>query len=281
MGFVLGYGFGMVPGLLSYLLNPTVMALLPEIWVEDIQEYLTGAAEHLTASTDHSAFIYNSLVHLPQAGTLPASVKNRAVLPAEVSVRTDTDITYPIYHRSTDPIVVPDLNSFQLSYDKRQSVLGAQVAQLVHDAVRDVTYAWAPTLPERVVRTTGPTDTMSLAPGATGSRKRVQLRDIAQLARMFDADNVPRAERYLLLNPLLYYELFLTNGLLQRRDVMGETTVPKGVLGEVFGFRVLVNGAGPVFSSTGVPKDPEAVAATTDNLAGLAWQRGCVARAMG
>jgi len=55
-----------------------------------------------------------------------ASVKNRAVLPAEVSVRTDTDITYPIYHRSTDPIVVPNLNSFQLSYHKRQSVLSAR-----------------------------------------------------------------------------------------------------------------------------------------------------------
>lgn len=255
------------------------MALLQEIWVQDIQERMAEQNAFLSYSVDHGPFITNSIVHVPQAGTLPASVKNRSSLPATAGQRTDADLTYPIYNRSTDPILVPDLTSFQLSYDKRQSVLQAHVDRLLEDAARDVAFEWAPTQAGRIVRTTGTAGSNSLSVGATGTRKALTIKDVANLARLFDMDNVPSGDRYLLLHPYLYYELFDTQALLSR-DVMGGSTLPSGVIGQLFGFNLMVKATLPVYDTAAARKDLDAAPATSDNLCALAWQRSCVARAL-
>ena len=255
------------------------MALLQEIWVQDIQERLTEQNAFLQYSLDHSPFIHNSVVHVPQAGAIPASVKNRASLPATVSGRTDTDMTYPVYARSTDPIMVPDLSTFQLSYDKRQSIMQAHIDRLLEDTAKDVAALWAPTAAGRIVRTSGAAGANSLAVGATGTRKAITIKEIAALARMFDMDNVPGSERYLMLHPYLYYELFDVDSLLSR-EVMGHPTLPTGVLGQVFGFNLVIKPTTPTYSGAAALKDVDATTDTADNLAAIAWQRSCVARAL-
>jgi hypothetical protein len=255
------------------------MALLQEIWVQDIQERNVEQNAFLDLSVDHSAFIHNTLVHVPQAGTVPVSVKNRSTLPATVTTRTDTDLTYSVYPRSTDPIMVPDLTSFQLSYDKRQSIMQAHIDRLLEDTAKDIANEWAPTAAGRIVRTSGTASASSLAPSATGTRKAITLKEIAALARMFDVDNVSGQERYLMLHPYLYYELFDTEALI-RQDTMGKVTLPNGILGQIFGFNLLVKPTLPIYTGAAARKEVDAAAEATDNLSAIAWQRNCVARAL-
>jgi hypothetical protein len=256
------------------------MALLQEIWVNDITQKLYESNAFLQHSTDHSAFAHGTLVHVPQAGPLPASQKNRVTLPGAIIQRADADLTYPVYSRSTDPVLVPDLEAYQLSYDKRQSVMAHHIDRLLEDTGRDVAYEWAPTLAPRIVKTSGTATATNLPPAATGTRKAVTLADIAALARMFDLDLVPEQERYLMLHPALYYELFNTEALL-RVDMMGRATLPSGVITSLFGFNIIVRGLTPLYTgATPAPKQGSDPAAAADSFAGIAWQKSCVARAI-
>ena len=257
------------------------MALLQEVWVQDIQERLTDTNAFILHSLDHSAFVHGALVHVPQAGAIPASQKNRTTLPGTVSQRSDADLTYPVYTRSTDPILVPDLENFQLSYDKRQSVMAAHLDRLIEDTGKDIAYEWAATASGKIIRTTGTASGNTLAPGATGTRKAITVQDVANLARQFDLDNVPGQDRFLMLHPALYYELFTTDALI-RADVMGRPTLPQGAIASLFGFNIIVKATTPIYTTTGAPvrKDLAAAPDAADLLAAIAWQKNCVARAI-
>ena len=258
------------------------MSLLKEVWITDAQEQLFENYTFLDHSVNHAPFVVGSVVHVPAAGTAPATVRNRSSLPATVTSRTDAMVSYSVDSRSTDPVVVPDLEAFQLSYDKRQSVMGQHLEKLMADAVRDVVQTWSPTLGVRLVRTSGSPSTLSLAPGATGNRKAIALADVSNLARKFDEDNMPQEGRFLMLNPAQYYELFSLDQLL-RADVMGRATLPKGAITQLFGFNIMVKPTLPVYSNAATPvlQDVGAATAFTDNLCALAWHKSAVARAIG
>ena len=257
------------------------MALLQEIWVQDIQEQLFESNEFLLHSTDHSPYAKGAVVYVPAAGSAPNTERGRTALPAAATARADSALSYAIASRSTDPVIVPDLESFQLSYDKRQSVMQQHLDKLMEDTGRDIALEWSATLAPRIVRTSGAASGGSLSVGATGQRKKVEIADIAKLAQMFDIDNLPQRDRYLMLHPALYYELFSTDALI-RADVMGRTTLPTGAITQLFGFNILVKPSVPIYSNAGTPA-PKAVGSTsavTDNLAGLAWHKNSVARAI-
>ena len=234
IGMCLGKGpcFGLSSAMVRGANTRTTMALLKEIWIQDVQEQLALRTDFLRFAVDHSPFIRQSIVHVPQAGVVPVSVKNRAAGAATVLQRTDADLTYPVYARSTDPVLIPDLDTFQLSYDKRQSIMQAHLDRPAEDAARDIITKWAPTDAGKIVRTSGADTSLTLAPGATGTRKTITVKDIARLAQLFDMDKVPGEERYLMLNPYRYYELFEAKAL-QSRDMMGRLILPEGVIGQV------------------------------------------------
>ncbi len=258
------------------------MAILEEIWVKDIQEGLFESNQFLTHSVDHSPYVHGSLVHLQEVGSAAVTEKSRTDLPATVGTRTDNTRTYTIYSRSSNPVLVSDLESLQLSYEKRQSVLRQHMDQLMEDVGKDIAYEWAATQAGRIIRTSGDDTNTNLAGGATGTRNAITLKDVADMTRKFDMDNVPAEGRFLMLHPMLYYELFSIDSII-RADVMGRATLPKGAITQLFGFNILVKPSVPVYTNatTPVPKEPGLASAATDNLCAMAWQRGCVARALG
>ena len=119
------------------------MALQQEIWLNDIQEKLFAGNEFITRSTDHSAFVSNKIVHLPQAGILPTVEKDRASYPATIAQRTDADRTYNLGEFTTDPIHITDIDELQTSYDKRNSVLGQHIDVLNDRIALETAYSWA------------------------------------------------------------------------------------------------------------------------------------------
>ena len=106
------------------------MALQKEIWINDIQDVLYQGAEFVTFGTDHSAWVSNKVVHVPQSGAIPAVVQNRTTLPATIAQRTDTELTYNLNSYTTDPTLVQDIDELQTSYAKRSSVMGQQISKL-------------------------------------------------------------------------------------------------------------------------------------------------------
>jgi hypothetical protein len=261
------------------------MALIKEIWVSDVQEALNRNADFLPYSVDHSAYIAFGTVHVPQSGSNPTVVKNPATFPLSINERTDTDRTYSLNQFALEPVLITNLDELQISYDKRQSVLGQQISTLTQRIGDEVAISWSATGASNIVSTTGSAVATSLAPGATGTRKAVTLADIAALANKLDKDNVPRQNRKLLMSTDMFWELFQISDVI-RASYNGFQNQPNvlqnGIVAMLYGFEIMMRPVVSVYAnSTTVPKAFGAATATTDNLACIAFHSTTVARALG
>lgn len=261
------------------------MALIKEVWVQEIQNALNRNADFLPYSIDHSAYIAFGTVHVPQSGANPTVVKNPATFPLAISERTDTDRTYALNQYALEPTLITNLDELQVSYDKRQSVLGQQITTLTQRIGDEVAISWTATGAANLVATTGAASSTALAPGATGTRLAVTLTDIANLARKLDMDNVPRGGRKLLMSTDMFWQLFQISDVL-RASYNGFQNQPNviqsGIVGQIFGFDVMIRPVVSVFATGATsPKAYGAATATTDNLACIAFHTSTVCRALG
>lgn len=261
------------------------MALINEVWVQEIQNALNRNADFLPYSIDHSAYIAFGTVHIPQSGANPTVVKNPATFPLAISERTDTDRTYALNQYALEPTLITNLDELQVSYDKRQSVLGQQITTLTQRIGDEVAISWTATGAANLVATTGAASSTALAPGATGTRLAVTLTDIANLARKLDMDNVPRGGRKLLMSTDMFWQLFQISDVL-RASYNGFQNQPNviqsGIVGQIFGFDVMIRPVVSVFATGATsPKAYGAATATTDNLACIAFHTSTVCRALG
>jgi hypothetical protein len=261
------------------------MALIKEIWVQDVQEALNRNADFLPYSVDHSAYIAFGTVHVPQSGSNPTVVKNPATFPLPISERTDADRTYALNQFALEPTLITNLDELQISYDKRQSVLGQQITTLTQRIGDEVAISWSATGAANIVGTTGSAAATALAPGATGTRKQITLADIASLASKLDKDNVPRQNRKLLMSTDMFWELFQISDVI-RASYNGFQSQPNvlqsGIVAMLYGFEIMMRPVVSVYAnSTTSPKAFGAATATTDNLACIAFHSTTVARALG
>lgn len=258
------------------------MALQKEIWIADIKETLHQGSEFIMAGTDYSAFVANKTVHVPQSGAGSAIAKNRSTLPATIAQRTDTELTFDLNEYTTDPVLITDLDALQVSYAKRNSVLGQHLNILNERIGTEVAYEWTPSGSASLVLRTSGANTSELAVGATGTRKLVTKEDIARMARKLDDDNVPMNDRYLVLPTLMYYQLFGIDALV-RADFGRVADQTNGIVNEIFGFKVFKRPTTVMFDSqtAGVKKAVGASASASDCVGAFAFQKQAVAQALG
>jgi hypothetical protein len=259
------------------------MALEKEIWIKDIDDTLFEGAEFIDKSVNHSSFIDNKTVHVPQSGAAPGVAINRATLPATISQRTDTELTYNVDEYTTDPILVRNLDELQISYDKRQSVMGQHIELLRERIGTQTLFNWgqdATLAANRVVTTSGTASNFALAPSATGTRKGITTEDVSKLAAIFDQDLVPMADRYIEMPVYMYYQLINEDQVLDASR-RGQATIEKGVVNELYGFKIMIRPTVNVYDNSTIIKAVGAAAAATDNLGALAWQKNSVAAAKG
>lgn len=260
------------------------MALQTEIWRQDIEENLFANNEFIMMSLDQSAFAANKVVHVPQSGANPNVEVNRSTLPAVAAERGDTELTYALNEFTTDPIVVRDLDEIQTSYNKRQSVLAAHM-DAMNDKLGDQTaFDWAVSgtaQASNIVRTSGSLVSDALSAGATGTRKELVKLDVRNLARRFDAQNVPANDRVLLLHSDMFYQLFSDSELLSKDFMLGSSQ-EKGVITELYGFKIMKRSKVIIYNNAADPvkKAIGSASATSDNLGCIAWQKNAVARAL-
>jgi len=259
------------------------MALQTEEWIQQIEEVLfDDANEFMRFAVNHDQFVKDLTVHVPQAGSIPGSKKNRSVFPATVIDRVDTDLIYNLDNYTTDPIRVKNLDVVQFSFDLRASIMQAHLDTLMDDMANETIFEWGSDTLVNQVRTSGASVTDNLPDGATGTRKQLTVNDIKNLAKLLDKQKVPMNDRYLLLPADMYYEIFTINDLI-KADIAGMLTLPSGVANKILGFNVIKRSTTLIYNNVGTPirKAIGANSAIDDNFGGIAWQRSKVSSALG
>ncbi|NPD91693.1 hypothetical protein [Xylanibacter muris] len=256
------------------------MALNKEIWIASIVENFYPDNSFSAKSVDDSAFVSYKTVHIPNAGS-PSGVEiNRTKKPAGVNQRTDNELTYDMDELTTDPIYIPNIDTVELNYDKRNSVLANDRQQLQKVAAQNLLYRWAKGA--NTLDTSGPARKAHTSGTATGNRKKFTKAVVSEAMVRMNVDDVPSEGRYMLLDAVQYADLLddLTDKELSAFQALAD--VSKGVMGQLYGFSIMQRSQVlrvKAADKTVIPweKDGEA----TELAAGLAWQWQCVSRALG
>ena len=270
------------------------MAIQTEVWVRDIEEKLFAGNEFVKNSISHDAFVDNLTVHIPQAGTIPAVQKNRAVFPATITQRTDTDRTYNLAEYTTDPILIRDLEETQTSYPKRSSVMDHHIRKINDRLGLEALNVWAGTgvysstnTTGQIVLSTGTAATSLRPPSSTLALKGVTLADMEVAAAKLSNDDVPIEGRYMVMPAFVYYNFVEANkATLLSLDFQGGRTasdIAMGIVAKVYGWNIIVRSYTVVYTDGATPtkKAVGAAAAATDTWGCVGWQMDTVAKAKG
>lgn len=253
------------------------MALQKQIWINSIVEGLFADNTFASRSLNHSMFVNDKKVHVPNAGSAPTIVKNRSVFPGTASGRTDYDLDYDIDEYTSDPVHIQDAEKVELSYNKRESVLKQMKSALADSVHGDLIVSWTPAGYAKV-GTSGSSVPAHQA-SATGNRKAMTRGDVMSIKKQFDLDDIPQTGRCLLLDSVMYNQLLESLTEAQANAFLNSADAQKGTVGNIYGFdvyerssvlRTVANG-GTLASS----------AAATDAAAGLAWHEVFVSHALG
>ncbi|GAB2586559.1 phage capsid protein [Spirosoma areae] len=258
------------------------MALEKEIWRTDIVGNLYKDNEFLNRATNADQYVLaGKVVHIPNANAASGAVKNRTSLPASVTKRTDIDVVYALDEYTSNPILVPNLDTVQLSYDKRTSVMEEDMAAIKQLVAEWMLRNWAPTTAAQFLRTTGAA-VGGAADSATGNRAGLTKEDVRRARTMLNKQNIPKQGRVALI-PSDQMDFLLSDSDLLKRDYAGEIDVKGGVITRLFGFDLMERSSTLVYTNAGTPvvKDPGAAGAATDNQAAIFWHPSAVERALG
>jgi hypothetical protein len=259
------------------------MAVQKEIWIADIIESLWRNNQFLEFAFNADQYVLaGKVVHIPQAGAAPAVSKNRGTLPATVAKRTDTDITYAIDEFTTDPVLIPNADTVEVSYDKRQSVLAETLSSISQTVADWMLYNWSPSAAVQILRTSGALVAAHM-PSATTTRKKFMLADLKAANKLMDKQDVPLTDRYCMMSADMYDQITDEMTATQYRDFSNAYDAAKGIMGEVYGFKIMKRSYVLCYDNTATPvvKQPGAAGAATDNDAVLCWQKNMVERALG
>lgn len=254
------------------------MALNTEIWLRSLVEDFWPDNSFIQRSVDHSAYVNNHTVHVPQGGVAPAVTKNRTSFPATIKEREDSDLTYNLDIFDTEPILVHQLDLVELSYDKRNSILRQAKTQLQQEVQMSILKIWAAGA-GNTIKTTGAGEDAHVHTTATGKRNAFCRADVMALHKQMNMDNVPAEGRTVLLDAVMYDQLLnsLTNA--ENVNFLAGADPQRGVLGKFMGFDFMMRSSVLTTAAGGSLKT--GAASASDCAAGLCWHRDSVARALG
>lgn len=255
------------------------MALTKEIWLNAIAGNLFPDNSFAVRSLNHSAFVNNKTVHVPCAGGKPTVVKGRTEFPATVQTRTDNDLSYNIGEFTTDPFRVPNAETVELSYDKRESIISSSRSALIESIHNDLIASWVPSGYDKVMTTGSNVEAHQAA--QTGNRKAVTIADILSVKKQFDKDDIPAEGRCFLLDYEMYNQLLSALTSNQYNAFLNSADASKGIVGRLFGFDFYMRSNVLRVVAAGTSVAAASSTTATDSAAGIAWQADCVCRAQG
>lgn len=263
------------------------MAVTKEIWTKDIVDNLFK--DNTFALRAFNADIYvlvGKVVHIATAGAPSVVKKNLTNFPATATKRTDSDITYAIDTFYSMPRHIEEIEKYELEYDKRQSVLGEDQANLVQTAMDSLLYRWSPAA-ANVVATVGAAIPAAIA-GATGNRKAFTKAAFSTVKLKMDRVNISAVGRIALLTADHYNQFLDSLSDAERTDVGRVADLSTGIVGKYLGFDIYMRSSVARYRGANigavavVDEQDDAYAPTVDDrAASLFYQEKCVERAKG
>ena len=264
-----------------------------EVFANYIVEKLRRSNPHLGLAADESQYVKaGAVVHIPQAGASPQTVKNRSTFPAVATQRGDTSVTYALDSFTTEPVHVAWSEQAEISYDKTDSVLADHVATLMEAVGDNMLYNWVVGLKNKgaatdtipaanVIITSGALDEIEIAQGVTVQRNAFTYKELEKAQYIMNHQNVPKTDRYVLLESKMYQQLLDSLSANQMAAFQAAADLKNGVCGRLFGFDVLERSSVLLFTAAKAPVVPGTTVANTMNPAALCWQKDCVTVAKG
>lgn len=280
--------------------------IIPEVWTEFITGTLFKNNEFIVNSVDESQYAHNGVVHIPNAGNPSRVRRNRQTLPATVTRRKDIDVVYLLDEFTTDPRLITNAESVQLSYDKMASVMSEDMTYLRQFVAECMIYNWRP---KYYLKTTGAPVPAQVG---KGERKGLSVKDFRRAKERFNAWGVPRESRYALVDTVMLGGLVAELEANSTRDYSIMYDPATGTIKKIEGFEIVeresvlyAKKTDAFTAGTGKQSDtftladdknlytPEEVidiedeevttAAWTDDAGAVAlfWQRDAVARSVG
>jgi hypothetical protein len=275
------FAVGTVASLVVNQTGVAGMAIQREIWMSAIVEGLFADNSFLSKALNADEFVnMGRMVHIPNAGNPGNVVKNRASLPADVTVRTDLDLTFNLDEYTTDPIRIPHADTVELSYNKRESVLRTERANLQDRVAGSVLFNWAPSGAGNLITASG-ASVPAYTPDATGNRTSLTKNDMLAAMTLFNEQDVPQEGRYSLLDARMYSQLLASLTANEAQAFYAAADVKTGVVGRLFGFNIMLRSKSLLYTGANAPKEWTADGAAADNAGALLWHENSVCRALG
>lgn len=275
--------------------NFAMMGLQVQIWENHIEQEIFKDNTFLRKSHNADEYVVNSkAVHIPQSGGSGNVVKNRTTVPANVRKRNDSDVIYLLDEFTTDPIYIPNADTKELSYDKRNSALGEDRDKLIQTIAEETIYNWlnspvfesygATALPAANVLTTTGAAIAATAPGATGNRKAATITDLQTMRTFFmRANRWFENKMYCLLDPGDLATMFPADSAVTATYMQNVTEQERreGVILKCQGWKIMTRSSVVTVANDGTIKAPGAVSAIDDDAASLFWYEDAVEFAFG
>lgn len=262
------------------------MALQKDIWKNDIIEGLFKDNQFATRAVNADSFVLaGKVVHIPVAGTAAVVKKNLTSFPQTAVNRADTEITYNLDTMYSLPRQVQDIEKYELSYSKRESVVGQDRKQLTQECMNSLLYRWGP-VAANVVETTGADSAADLLTTATGTRKLFTKTEFKTIAKSF-ANTDQAGRKTALLTANHYYQFLESLSDAERTDVGRVADLKEGTSGRFMGFDIIMRSSVLRYRKVSTvwtlvdEQDDAFSAGTGDSAASLFWVDSCVERAVG
>lgn len=269
------------------------MAIQVEIWTKDIVDSLFKNNEFAARAFSEDQYVIGGkIVHIPVAGAPSKSKKNLSDFPRTATKRTDDDILYGLDTYYREPKHIEKMEQYELSYDKRQSVVGEEQAQLIQDCMDGLLYRWALTgknmdTPGNYILTSGGNTAEDVFAGATGERKTFTKAVFSTIKKKMDADNILRDGRIALLTANHHQQLIDSFSDAEKTNFYRNADMSKGVVGIYLDFTIYMRSSVQRWrklNNVWAPVDELAddfVAGANDSEASLFYQEKAVSRAKG
>lgn len=259
------------------------IATMQQVLTTDLAENLYPDNTAITVGVNDNQFISGegkyARVVLPQSGAKPNVQIDREVIPAQVSKRKDTTISYDLRELTSDPAHISLKNQLFNNYNYRDSVLRDHTLQIRTKATELILATWAPTQSGRKIPTTGSATAATLQ-GASGNRKMITRNDLLEAIMLLEDEEVSMDGMIWLMPTRMHKQLFKMDEFIDNTK-FANPDVKGGQIGMLFGIPIYTRSRVMRYDNSGAVKDWEQTAASSDNNAIMLFNRNYVRYAMG
>lgn len=200
------------------------MPIQKEIWLDHFVHKLFPDNSFLSKSFNADEFVRaGKVVHIPGSGSGIRASVGPIVRPKVASENDDLEVQFILSEFYTDPIYIPNADKYELSYDKRATVLSAARGALDDIIATEILKAWTST------------------DGITSSNaKKITRKNVRDIQKYFNLKNIPQEDRYILLSAEAYDQLLEDLTEAQSNAFLASADAANGIIGKLYGFNVMM-----------------------------------------